>query len=90
MARKSVEMSAIRLDVQRVNTAPEFHVADGDKVFGDLRVSQGGAFWRPRNAQQYHYLTWEKLDELFRQHGPLRPVGEYNFKSPPPASFEEF
>lgn len=87
---KQVAMSTIRMDVATVTTAPEFHVTDDGKVVGDLRVSKGGAFWRPKGASQYMHLTWEQMDELFKKNGVAKSVGEYNFAPPPPASFDEF
>lgn len=90
MAKKKVEMSTVKLEVATVPTAPEFSVTDDGKVFGDLRVSRGGVFWRQKNAKQYLHLTWEQVDELFKQHGTLRAVGQYNFSPPPAGSFDEF
>ena len=87
---KEVSLSTQRLEVATVTTAPEFRVMDDGKVFGDLRVSKGGAFWRSKGAQQYHHLTWEQIDQLFRTHGVARAVGEYNYTPPPPVSFLEF
>lgn len=87
---KEVSLSTQRLEVQTVTTAPEFRVMDAGKVYGDLRVSKGGAFWRAKGAQQYQHLTWEQLDQLFKEHGTGRSVGEYNYAPPPPASFDEF
>lgn len=87
---KQVGMSTIRMDVETVTTAPEFHVTDEGKVVGDLRISKGGAFWRAKSASQYCHLTWEQVDELFRKHGTLRTVGEYKFTPPAPPSFDEF
>lgn len=87
---KEVSMSTQRLEVATVTTAPEFRVMDGGRVFGDLRVSKGGAFWRPKGAQQYQHLTWEQIDQVFRAQGEARAVGEYNYAPPPPVSFEEF
>jgi hypothetical protein len=85
-----VSLSTQRLEVATVTTAPEFRVMDGNKIFGDLRVSKGGAFWRVKGGQQYQHLTWEQIAQLFKQHGVARAVGEYNYTPPPPASFEEF
>jgi hypothetical protein len=87
---KHVGMSTIRMDVENVTTAPEFHVTDDGKIVGDLRVSKGGAFWRAKGAQQYLHLTWEQIDEVFKKGGTPRTVGEYKFAPPPPASFDEF
>lgn len=87
---KQVGMSTIRLDVETVTTAPEFHVTEDGRIVGDLRVSKGGAFWRSKGAQQYKHLTWEQLDEIFSKNGVVRSVGEYKFAPPPPASFDEF
>ncbi len=87
---KEVLMSTQRLEVATVTTAPEFRVVDGGKVYGDLRVSRGGAFWRSKGAQQYQHLTWEDLDRLFKAHGVARAVGEYNYAPPAPVSFDEF
>lgn len=87
---KDVSMSTVKLAVATVTTAPEFRVTDDGKVLGDLRVSKGGAFWRPRSAQQYQYLSWERLDELFKANGEPRAVGEYKIQESPPVSFEEF
>lgn len=89
MAVKTVTLSTQRLEVARVNTAPEFRVQDDGKVFGDLRVSVGGAFWRPKNGQNYLHLNWEQLDQLFKEHGVSRAVGEYNYSPPAPVPFEE-
>jgi hypothetical protein len=87
---KQVSMSTVKMDVPAVTTAPEFSVMEDGKVVGDLRVSKGGAFWRPKNAQQYLHLSWEQLDEIFKAKGEPRTVGEYNIKPSPPISFEEF
>ncbi len=87
---KEVSMSTVKLAVATVTTAPEFRVTDDGKVIGDLRVSKGGAFWRPRNGQSYHYLSWEQLDSMFKASGEARTVGEYNIKESPPVSFDEF
>lgn len=87
---KHVEMMGGRVEIATVTTAPEFRVKDDDRVMGDIRISRGGAFWRARNAQSYLHLTWEQLDELFKQHGSAKSVGEYNHAPPPPASFDEF
>ena len=87
---KQVAMSTIRLEVETVTTAPEFHVTEGGKIVGDLRVSKGGAFWRSKGAQQYMHLTWEQIDDVFKKTGTARTVGEYKFAPPPPSSFEEF
>lgn len=78
------------MEVATVTTAPEFRVSDDGRIMGDLRVSKGGAFWRPRNAQQYQHLTWDQIDQLFRAHGVARSVGEYNYTAPAPVSFDEF
>jgi hypothetical protein len=64
---KQVAMSTIRMEVENVTTAPEFHVTEAGKVVGDLRVSKGGAFWRSKGAQQYMHLTWEQVDQLFKE-----------------------
>ena len=87
---KQVAMSTIRMEVETVTTAPEFHVTEGGKVIGDLRVSKGGAFWRSKGAQQYLHVTWEQLDQLFKTNGTTRTVGEYKFAPPAPVSFDEF
>jgi hypothetical protein len=87
---KEVSLSTQCLEVQTVTTAPEFRVTDAGRVFGDLRVSKGGAFWRSKGAQQYQHLTWEQLDQFFKAHGVARAVGEYNYAPPPPVSFDEF
>ncbi len=87
---KEVLLSTQRLEVASVTTAPEFRVNDAGKVFGDLRVSKGGALWRSKSAQQYQHLTWEQIDQLFKQHGVARAVGEYNYAPPAPVSFNEF
>jgi hypothetical protein len=87
---KQVGMSTIRMDVATVTTAPEFHVTEDGKVFGDLRVSKGGAFWRPKSSTQYMHLTWEQIDDLFKKNGNAKSVGEYKFSPPPPATFDEF
>lgn len=86
-----VNMAVGKLEVANVQTAPEFRVTDETgSVTGDLRVSRGGAFWRPKGAGRYFHLTWDKLDQAFRERGEQRAVGEYNYTPPPPASFEEF
>jgi hypothetical protein len=87
---KQVAMSTIRMEVETVTTAPEFHVTETGKVVGDLRVSKGGAFWRPKGAQQYLHVTWEQLDQLFKANGTARTVGEYKFAPVAPVSFDEF
>lgn len=86
-----VAMAVGKLEVANVQTAPEFHVTDdAGSVIGDLRVSKGGALWRPRGAGRYLHLTWDQLEHVFREQGEPRTVGEYNHAPPPPASFEEF
>jgi len=87
---KQVGMSMVRLEVETVTTAPEFHVTEGGKILGDLRVSKGGAFWRPKSHQQYFHLSWEQLDAHFREKGTPKAVGEYKFAPPPAGSFDEF
>jgi hypothetical protein len=89
MAKKAVKFSAIRMDVGVVTTAPEFSVEENGKVFGDLRVGLGGAFWRPKGYDQYFKLTWEEVDSLFQRHGAKRDVGKYTIKEPPSASNAE-
>lgn len=90
MAKKKVEMSAIAIDVATVNTSPAFHITEDGKVIGDLRVSTGGVFWRPKSHSQYFHLNWEAVDELFKAKGVQRTVGEYKITPPAPATFEEF
>lgn len=87
---KQVAMSTVKLEVATVTTAPEFSVTEEGKVVGDLRISKGGAFWRPKNGQQYLHLTWEQLDDIFKSKGVPRAVGEYKFSPPTPGGFEEF
>lgn len=86
---KSVSMSTVRLDVARVTTAPEFHIKDNNAIVGDLRVSQGGVFWRPKSYQQYYQLSWEQVDELFRKHGVAKTVGEYKISAPTEAVIDD-
>ena len=90
MAKKKVEMSAVSVEVMKVNTAPGFHAAEDGRVIGDLKASTGGVFWRPRSHQQFFHLTWEQVDALFKEKGVPRTVGEYKFTPPEPGSFEDF
>lgn len=86
-----VHLAVGKLEVSNVQTAPEFRVTDdGGAVVGDLRVSKGGVFWRPKGAEKYLHLTWPKLEAAFKDRGEAKAVGEYNYSPPPPASFEEF
>jgi hypothetical protein len=86
-----VNLAVGKLEVANVQTAPEFRVTDdGGSVIGDLRISKGGAFWRPKGAEKYLHLNWSKLDGAFRERGEPKAVGEYNYAPPPPASFDEF
>lgn len=78
-----VTMSTVKLEVATVNTAPEFSVMKDEKVFGDLRVSRGGAYWRPKSNQQFYHLTWEQLDALFQKQGVEKPVGQYKMTVQP-------
>jgi hypothetical protein len=86
---KQVSMSTVKLEVATVTTAPEFRVTEGSRVVGDFRVSVGGAFWRPRNGQQYLHLSWEEVDALFKEKGTLRSVGEYKFATPTGGGFDD-
>jgi hypothetical protein len=83
---KSVSMSTVRLDVEKVNTAPEFSVRENNAVVGDLRVSRGGVFWRPKSYTHYYQLSWEQVDDLFKKHGTPKAVGEYKISPPPPSA----
>ena len=87
---KNVDMSTVRLEVATVTTAPAFRVTDEGNLVGDLKVSVGGVFWRPRSYQQYYHLTWEAVDEVFKAKGAAKTVGEYNITEPSPGSFEDF
>ena len=82
MANKEVSMSTAKMDVGDVRIAPEFHVMDGNTVFGDIRVAIGGVFWRPRYLQQYYQLTWEQFDAVMRDKGVLKTVGGYTISEP--------
>jgi len=90
MAKKKVEMSIVNVEVMRVTTSPSFHVTEDNKVVGDLRASQGGVFWRPKNYAQFFHLTWEQVDALFKEKGAARTVGEYKISPPDPGSFDDF
>jgi hypothetical protein len=90
MAKKKVEMSAVAIDVATVTTSPGFRVTEDSKVLGDLRVSTGGLFWRPKSHQQYFHLNWEAVDELFKAKGTPKTVGEYKITPPAPGTFEDF
>lgn len=79
---KEVGMSTANLDVGRVQTAPEFHITENDRAFGDLRVSKGGAYWRPKNDQKYCFLTWDQVDKLFQERGEKKTVGQYTIAAP--------
>lgn len=59
------------------------------KVVGDLRVSVGGAFWRPKHGKEYLRLTWEQVDALFKKDGQPTPVGEYKFSPPAPGGYDD-
>ena len=84
MAKKKIEMSVVNVEVQRVTTAPAFHVTEDGKVVGDLRPSTGGVYWRPKSYQQYLHLTWEQVDAMFKERGVAKTFGEYKI-TPPPA-----
>lgn len=90
MPKHSVTMTGGRLDLGNVQTVPEFRVQTDTAVLGDLRVSKGGAFWRPRGGRDYLFLTWEQLADTFKNHGVAKSVGEYNWAPPPPPNFDEF
>ena len=83
---KTVEFSALRMDVGVVTTAPEFSVSENGKVIGDLRVGKGGVFWRPKSHDHYFKLTWEQVDDVFRKHGVARPVGQYTISPSAPSA----
>ena len=90
MAKKRVEMSSVSIDVATVTTGPAFRVTEEGKVVGDLKVSTGGVFWRPKSHQQYFHLNWEAVDELFKAKGSPKTVGEYKITPPTPGTFEDF
>jgi hypothetical protein len=87
---RHVTMSTQKMEVGVVTTAPEFSVTDPQgRVYGDLRVSLGGVFWRAKNDSQYRHLTWEQVDALFKERGAIRTVGEYKWTPPPTDAFVE-
>jgi len=89
MAR-SVTMVGGRHEVMNVQTAAEYRVMDDNRLMGDLRISRGGAFWRPTGAAQYLQVSWADLDKFFKANGEKRSVGEYNHAPPPKPDFDEF
>lgn len=47
----------------------EFEVKSDGRKLGELRVSQGGVLWVPRDHTYGHHLSWKALAELMEQHG---------------------
>ena len=48
--------------------------SDGQKL-GELLVSRGSLAWLPVHVDDRPYhLSWERLDELMRDHGRRRPA----------------
>jgi hypothetical protein len=48
--------------------------SDKEKL-GELRVSKGTVDWVPGKAQTTYYLSWERFDEMMREHGRRRRRG---------------
>ncbi|XVJ59534.1 MAG: hypothetical protein HEQ23_09050 [Tepidisphaera sp.] len=52
----------------------EFSVKSNGAKFGELKISQGGAFWVPRDHSQGFHLNWKRLASLLEEHGTKRKM----------------
>jgi hypothetical protein len=46
-----------------------------DDVFGDLILSDNGAYWRSAKENNFLFLPWETLEQLFESKGALKSAG---------------
>jgi len=49
------------------NSDIEFHVRNGGKAFGTLKVSKGAIVWFPRSKQVGRKLSWRRFDALMEE-----------------------
>ncbi len=47
----------------------EFKIKQDGEVIGRLKVSKGSVVWVRRNASYGYKMTWQKFDEIMREHG---------------------
>ena len=67
MAKHTVSVSLPERELGRADA--EFSVKADGKALGQLKISNGAAVWTPKGKQYGQKLTWQKLAQLFEEHG---------------------
>ena len=68
MATHSIKVHPSR-PFEVVNADLIIEVAADDQKLGQLQISRGTIDWVPRDKQTAHTLSWERFDQLMREHG---------------------
>ena len=68
MATHEIDMTVPAQTV--MNKDVEVRVRSDGAAYGTVQISKGSIDWVPANNKVHRYgMTWEKFDELMREHG---------------------
>lgn len=69
MGAKKVSANFPAQDIEIGTKGVEFKVMDGAETMGRLRVGKARLTWIPKNSTYGYQLPWERVRDLFVEHG---------------------